>query len=458
MEQIMALVLAAGEGRRMKSRKSKMIHVICGKAMIQWVYDSVEGAGIKDSIIVVGQKAEQIIDCMGDKVRYVLQEKQLGTGHAVKQAEQYFKDSSGYVLVMYGDTPLVTSDTLSRTIEYHKNGNYAATVITAEMEDPTGYGRIIRDADRNIMHIVEHRDATSQEKAINEINSGMYLFSAGKLSEALKEMNNCNDQGEYYLTDIIGILIGKGQKVGAFKTGNSDEIRGINDRVQLQQASDILRKKVLTGLMLSGVSIIDPGSTFIDAGVEIGMDTIIYPGTIIEGGTKIGDDCVIGPNSRLVNIQTGNNVKINSSIALDSIIGNDAQIGPFAYIRPESRIGNKVKIGDFVEVKKSVIGERTKISHLAYIGDAEIGENTNIACGVITSNYDGRKKSRTVIGSNAFVGSNVNLIAPVIVNDNSYIAAGSTITEEVPENALAIARCRQENKEGWVIKKGMQRK
>ena len=458
MENITALILAAGEGKRMKSRKSKLVHELCGRAMIDWVHAAAEGAGVGKCVIVVGHLADQVTEIMEGKAEFAVQQERLGTGHAAMQAEKYLEGHSGLVLVLYGDTPLVTSETLVKSIEYHKKGGYAATVLTAEVGDPSGYGRIIRNGAGEVERIVEHKDATDAERAVREINSGMYVFSAQELRRALKELRNDNAQGEYYLTDTVQILAGKGLKVGACKMDDPDELLGVNDRVQLLALSDILRRRILKRHMLEGVTIMDGASVFIDARAEIGMDTVIYPGTMIEGRCRIGEACVIGPNSRIVDSAVGDDATISNSIVLESKIGCGAQIGPFAYIRPGSGIGDRVKIGDFVEIKKSNIGSRTKIPHLAYIGDSDVGENTNIACGVITVNYNGKVKSRTTIGSNAFVGCNANLVAPVTVNDNSYIAAGSTITEEVPENALAIARSRQVNKEDWVIKKGMQRK
>lgn len=458
MESISAFILAAGEGKRMKSMKSKLVHKLCGKPMIDWVYSAVKGAGIQKSVIIVGHLANQVMELMDGKAEFVMQEERLGTGHAVMQAEKYLVDNDGLVLVLYGDTPLVTSETLTRTMEYHRKGGYTATVITAEVDDPTGYGRIIRNSEGGVERIVEHRDASEAERAIKEINSGMYLFSAAELHKALKDIHNDNTQGEYYLTDTLEIMALKGLKVGACRMEDAEEVLGINDRIQLQKLTDILRRRILRRLMLEGVTIMDAGTVLIDESAEIGMDTVIYPGTIIEGLCKIGEACTIGPNSRLVDVKVGDNTSINNSVVLQSSIGNDVQIGPFSYIRPESNIGSKAKIGDFVEIKKSNIGSRTKIPHLAYIGDSDIGDNTNIACGVITVNYNGKTKSRTRIGSNSFVGCNANLVAPVTVNDNSYIAAGSTITEEVPENSLAIARSRQVNKEDWVIKRGMERK
>jgi len=458
MKQNIAVILAAGEGKRMKSRKSKVVHKIFGKSLIEWIYTSVKEAGIDESIVVVGHRADQVIECMGDRVKYAEQKEQLGTGHAVMQAEEYFKDKEGYVLILYGDTPLVTSKTLKDVIEFHENNGCSATVITAEVDDPTGYGRIIRDSNGNVIRIVEQKDASPEETAIKEINSGMYCFTIEHLVKALRMLNNDNNQGEYYITDTIGILVEMGQKVGALKLSDSREILGINDRVQLFEASEIIKARIMERHMRSGVTIIDPASTYIDEGVEIGIDTVIYPGTILEGNTRIGEDCIIGPDSRLVNAVIGDGTEVNHSVILDSSVGNNTHVGPFAYIRPGSSIGDKVKIGDFVEVKKAIINDKTKISHLTYIGDAQVGRNVNIGCGVVTVNYDGKKKHKTIIGDNAFVGCNVNLVAPVVVENDTYIAAGSTITDDVPQNSLAIARERQTIKDGWVIKKGMQRK
>lgn len=458
MECLMAVILAAGEGKRMKSKKAKVVHEIQGIPLVEWVYRSVKNAGIDEVVLVVGHKAEEVKEKMGDKVLYAFQEKQLGTGHALMQAQEYLKDKDGYVVVLYGDTPLITSKTISDTINYHREQANSATIITAVLNNPDGYGRIVRSGDGSVRKIVEHKDASLEERNIKEINSGIYCFNIRDLTEALKELdNNNNSQGEYYLTDTIEILINKGKKVGAIKVEDSSEILGINDRVQLAEAGRIIRSRILKRHMKNGVTIIDPDSTYIDEDVEIGIDTVVYPSTIIEGKTKIGEDCIIGPGSRLVNAQISDRVEVKNSVVLESSIDNDTKVGPFAYVRPGSVIGKNVKIGDFVEIKKSVIGDKTKISHLTYVGDAEVGKNVNLGCGVVVVNYDGKKKNKTIIGDNAFVGCNVNLISPVEVKDNAYVAAGSTITEEVPEYSLAIARSRQTIKEDWVIKKGMLR-
>jgi bifunctional UDP-N-acetylglucosamine pyrophosphorylase/glucosamine-1-phosphate N-acetyltransferase len=458
LDCINAVILAAGEGTRMKSKYSKVSHKLCGKPIVQHVIDTVKNAGIDNIIVVVGHNADQVKKCISTDVKFVLQEKQLGTGHAVMCSLDLLKDKDGLTLILYGDTPLVSKDTLSSLISYHKNHSLDGTILTADFDDPTGYGRIVRNMSGNVEKIVEHKDATIEEKRITEINSGMYCFNNQDLVNSLKYVKNDNAQREYYLTDVIGIMKSYGKAVGAYKTDDKTDIMGINSRVQLAEAGEVMKKRKNLKLMVDGVTMIDPNSTYIDIDVIIGKDTIIYPGTIIEGMTVIGEECTIGPNSRLTNCIIHDNVEVASSVVIESEICSGAHIGPFAYIRPESYIGESVKIGDFVEIKKSKIGSATKIPHLAYVGDAEIGENVNLGCGTITVNYDGKIKHKTIIGDNVFVGCNTNLVAPVKVNNDSYVAAGSTITDEVPKGALAIARERQVNKEGWVERKNMWRK
>lgn len=457
MQYIAAVILAAGEGKRMKSKNSKVTHEVCGKPLVKWVHRAAKEAGISDSIIVIGHKAEQVKECMGGDAVYALQEQQLGTGHAVMQCESFLKGKSGTVMVLYGDTPLITSETLSETIKFHNSSRNTATVITAELNDPTGYGRIIRDSNGQLKKIVEQKDASEEELKVTEINSGMYCFDIEHLLKALSKLTNNNNQGEYYLTDTLEILISEGEKVGVYKTENIEDILGINDKVQLYAAEKIMKKRINEGFMRNGVTIIDPETSYIDADARIGRDTVVYPNTIIEGAAVIGEDCVIGPNSRIVESTVEDGSEVANSVVLSSTIGQHTKVGPFAYVRPDSHIGSDVKIGDFVEVKKSTIGDSTKISHLTYVGDAEVGKNVNLGCGVVFVNYDGKNKFKTVVEDNCFIGCNTNLVSPVVVKKGAYIAAGSTITEEVPENSLAIARCRQTVKEDWVIKKGKQR-
>ncbi|HBM75198.1 MAG TPA: bifunctional UDP-N-acetylglucosamine diphosphorylase/glucosamine-1-phosphate N-acetyltransferase GlmU [Clostridiaceae bacterium] len=460
MDNVCAVILAAGEGKRMKSKHPKVIHKLCGKPIIQHVVDSVTGAGISDIIVVIGHKAEEVKECVESDVDFALQEKQLGTGHAVMCASDLIKErnGNGTTLILYGDSPLIKSETLCSLISYHRNNGFHGTVLTTEYDDPAGYGRVIRDSRGNVERIVEQKDATDEEKKVRECNSGIYCFETEKLLDALKLIKNDNAQKEYYLTDVIGAMKGLGLTIGAYSISDSTETVGINSRIQLADAASIMRRNIVNKLMLDGVTIINPESVYIDKDVSIGMDTVIYPGAIIEGKTTIGEDCIIGPNTRIVDSIIEDGADINSSVILESSVKAKAKIGPFAYIRPQSVIGEGAKIGDFVEVKKSVIGNGTKASHLTYIGDAEVGKNVNFGCGTITVNYDGNTKYKTLIGDNVFIGCNTNLVAPVKVNDNSYIAAGSTITDEVPEGALAIARERQTNKEGWAKKRNLYRK
>lgn len=458
MSNITAVILAAGAGTRMKSKKPKVLHNVCGKSMLEHVIDVAENVNAKDTVVVIGHKAEEVKNCVSHrKVEFVLQREQLGTGHAVMQTESLLPDD-GYVLLLYGDTPLIKSETIHSLIDFHIKGKFKATILTADFHDPTGYGRIVRDENGNVVKIVEHKDANDEEKEIKEINSGIYCYDAKELKESLKKLTNENAQNEYYITDVVEILNKSGYTVGAYQVDDQTDIMGVNSRVQLAQAEAVMRDRGLKKLMEEGVTIIDPGNTYIEKSVEVGRDTIIYPGAILKGNTKIGEDCMIGHNCRIENSTIRNGVEIQSSTVIESFIEDDCTIGPYAYLRPNSKLGKKVKIGDFVEVKNATIGEESKASHLAYIGDAEIGKNVNIGCGVVFVNYDGKNKNKSIVEDYAFIGSNANLVAPVTVKKYGYIATGSTITKEVPEGTLSVARGKQRNIPGWVERRGLLKK
>ena len=453
--ELKAIVLAAGEGTRMKSKLPKVLHKVCGQTMLKHVIDAVNNSGIEECIVVVGHEAEKVKESLSSEIKTVLQEEQLGTGHAVMMAYDNIRE--GIILVLCGDGPLITEGTLRAMIDYHRKGDFGATVLTADLPNPKGYGRIIRDAGDRLQKIVEEKDATVQEKSITEINSGIYCFDGSTLRDVLPKLGNDNIQKEYYLTDVLPIMRNMGFKTGIYKTQNYEEIMAINSKGQLADVEAIMRKRINKNHMTNGVTIINPEHTYIEKTVTIGMDTVIYAGAILTGNTVIGEGCIIGQNSRIENSIIGNGVEVQSSTIIDSSVGDYTTVGPYAYLRPNSSIGEHVKIGTFVEVKNSKIDSHTSASHLSYIGDADVGKNVNIGCGVVFVNYDGKEKNRSIIGDNVFVGSNVNLIAPLIVKKDGYIACGSTITSEVPEGALAIARARQENKEGWVDKKGLLR-
>ncbi|MBO8170051.1 MAG: bifunctional UDP-N-acetylglucosamine diphosphorylase/glucosamine-1-phosphate N-acetyltransferase GlmU [Thermoanaerobacteraceae bacterium] len=452
MSQITAIVLAAGKGTRMKSSKAKVLHSLAGKPMVEHVLDAVKKAGIEQQIVVVGHQAEEVKAHLGDGYTYVLQEKQLGTGHAVKQTTNAWPSHGRTLLILCGDTPLVTAETLEKLVSYHHHHEAVCTVLTAVVPDPTGYGRIIRNQQGHVTAIVEEKDATDAQKEIKEINTGCYCFDQNRLAEALEQLSPANAQGEYYLTDVISFFQQQGHVVAGVEVRDFRELQGINNRSQLAQAEAILRERINEALMLSGVTIVSPHNTYIDAGVQVGRDTVIMPNTHLRGNTKIGENCEIGPDTTIINSSVGSGTVINNSVIKESNIGNNCTIGPFSYLRPGTRLADNVKIGDFVEVKKSVIGKGSKIPHLTYIGDAEIEEQVNVGAGTITCNYDGKNKWKTVLKKGAFIGSNTNLVAPVTVGDNAVVGAGSTITKDVPADSLAVARERQRNILGWATK------
>lgn len=448
-----SVILAAGMGTRMKSKMPKVLHKVCGKPLSKWVIDASKAAGADKVCAVVGHKAEMVKEVLGDVCEFALQAEQKGTGHAVMQAIDVIKNSKGEVVILNGDTPLITAETINKAIEYHKNNGNQATVITAILDDATGYGRIVRDNDGSVLKIVEQKDASEEEKKINEVNSGMYVFDAQSLVYALDKITPNNAQGEYYLTDTLEILLSAGKKIGGYAISDNDEIRGINDRVQLNEAEKIMQKRINEYHMRNGVTMRNPESVYIEDGVEIGNDTEICQNVTIKSGTKIGSDCVIGSGSMLDRAVIHDGVDVLSSVILESEVDEGTHVGPFAYIRPNCHVGKEVKVGDFVELKNSNIDDGTKISHLTYIGDSDVGKRVNFGCGTVTCNYDGKKKYRTTIGDDCFVGCNTNFVSPINVGDGVYIAAGSTITEDIPENSLSIARARQVNKEGWKDKR-----
>ena len=453
MSDLVTVILAAGKGTRMKSALPKVLHKAGGKAMLQHVIDAAHAAGAKRNIVVVGFGGEIVQEAVGTQAEVVVQQEQLGTGHAVLQTAPLLAKEHGTVMVLCGDTPLLTGGLLKKLYDAHKEAGAKATVLTAIMPDATGYGRIIRTATGTVEKIVEHKDATDAERRVNEVNSGIYCFEKDALFAALAQVTCDNAQGEYYLPDVLGILRQKGEKIWAVAADDYESTLGINSRVQLAGAEKILRRRKNVELMENGVTIMDPDSTFIDADVTVGRDTVIYPFTWLEGETHIGENCTLGPSSRFSDTVMGNGVTAQFVYAHECEIADGVTMGPYVHIRPNTKHSPKVKIGNFVEVKNSNIGDGTKLPHLSYIGDCDMGAGVNMGCGTITVNYDGKKKYRTVIGDKAFVGCNSNLVAPVTIGDGAYIAAGSTITKEVPPSDLAVARAHQKNIAGWADKR-----
>ena len=446
-----SIILAAGEGKRMKSNIAKPLQQAAGKALVEWVLDTAEETGSDENIVVIGHKAEDVKAYLGDRAKYAYQYEQLGTGHAVMQGIESIKDVDGTVMVLYGDSPLIEAETLKRVREDHSKKMRAATVITAIADEPYGYGRIVRE-NGEIVRIVEQKDASEDEQKITEVNSGMYFFDIQKLKESLSKITNDNSQGEYYITDVIEIMLSEGEKVGAYVT-DLEQTMGVNDKLQLSQVGKILNRRKVEALMLAGVTIIDPDKVQVTTNVKVGRDTVLYPGTVLEGDSVIGENCVIGSNTSLNNCKVGNNTKILETVGIDSEIGSDTNVGPFVYLRPGTKVGSEVKIGDFVEVKNSTIDDGTKVAHLTYIGDADVGKRVNFGCGTVVVNYDGVNKHRTIIEDDCFIGCNTNLVSPVVVRHGAYTAAGSTITDEVPPESLAIARSKQVVKEQWTAKR-----
>ncbi|MFD1472648.1 bifunctional UDP-N-acetylglucosamine diphosphorylase/glucosamine-1-phosphate N-acetyltransferase GlmU [Companilactobacillus mishanensis] len=443
------IILAAGKGTRMKSKLYKVLHPVAGKAMVDHVVTQVEK--IKPDFVetVIGTGAEKVRDLLGDRTKYALQEEQLGTAHAVLQTEKDLGDKEGMTLIVNGDTPLFTADTFEKLFTYHEKQNVAVSILTAHAEDPFGYGRIIRDQKGNVSKIVEQKDASDEEKLIQEINTGVYCFDNKMLFENLHSVNNENAQGEYYLPDVVSILKSQGEKIVAYQMDDLSESLGVNDRVALSQAEKLMQKRINEAHMRDGVTIVDPESTYIDADVKIGNDTVVEPNTKIFGKTTIGSDCLVGLGSRLDNATIGNGVNIISSTIDSAVMHDGSDIGPNSHLRPKADIGEEVHIGNFCEVKNATVGARTKIGHLSYVGDATLGTDINVGCGVVFVNYDGVQKWHSNIGDHSFIGSNSNIVAPVEMEDHSFIAAGSTVNKDIPKHAMAIARPRQTNKENY---------
>jgi len=451
----LAIVLAAGEGTRMKSTRAKVLHEIAGRSLLDHVLHAIAPLQAKEVRVVVGASKDEVIAHLKEvspASRTVLQEVRGGTGHAVKLALENYS-GSGSVLVCAGDTPLLTSETLTNLLNAHNSSKASATVLTTEMPDPSGYGRVIRDNDGTLAEIVEERDATESQKQTLEINSGVYIFDLDELRVALSHLSASNSQKEEYLTDVIAILKKSGKKVGAFASHDFTEILGINDRAQLSTSSFIMNARICDALMRSGVTIVDPMSTWIDMTAEIDIDVRIEPGTAIKGKCKIGKSAVIGPRTTLIHCNVGSNAHILESHCDSSAIGANAVVGPYSHLRSGTVLAGNVKVGSFVEIKNSTVGESSKVPHLSYVGDATIGTESNIGAATVIVNYDGVEKHQTTIGDHVRIGSDSMLVAPVTIGDGAYTAAGSVITEDVPPGALGMGRAKQTNILGWVLKK-----
>jgi len=451
MQDLHVVVLAAGKGTRMKSSTPKVLHAAAGLPLIEWVLRLARSLDPASISVVLGHGAEAVRDAVASAgVQTVIQEPQLGTGHALLQTRPLLAGATGRVLLLSGDVPLLTPASVRRLLEEQAARRAAVVVASADVVDPTGYGRMVRQAGE-LVRIVEHRDASAAEREIREINSGVYVFDLAPLFDALERVGSANAQGEYYLPDLIGIFRGDGRVVEAVKLGDPDEIRGINTRAELAAVGRVLQERINAAHMAAGVTMVDPATAYIGPDVTIGADTVLHPFVILDGQTSIGPGCELHGGTRISDSSLDEGVTIfNHTVVQSSRIGAGASIGPFARIRPDSVIYESVHIGNFVEIKKSAVGKGSKIGHLAYVGDSAVGAGANIGAGTITCNYDGRRKHRTVIGDGAFVGSHSTLVAPVTVGDGAYIAAGSAITGDVPDGALGIARGRQTNKPGWV--------
>ncbi len=451
------IILAAGLGTRMKSATIKVLHRAAGRPIIDYVLDLAADVSERPPVVVVGHQREAVQKAIGERARFAVQEQQLGTGHAVMQAARFLEheDMAGRnVLILSGDVPLTRPETLRGLAAQHDRERNALTLLTMKLEDPGMYGRIVRDRDGAVVRIAEAKDTSAGEKAIDEVNAGIYLFNAADLFANLRNLSTNNAQGEYYLTDLIAMLRDSGKRVGALVAADPIEAIGVNSRGELAVVEAEIQRRVVQRLMTDGVTFRNPNTVVIDSTVSIGADTVVYPFVTLEGNTRIGEGCVIEPGVHLVNTTVGDDVHVKSgTVAEEATIGDEASVGPYAHLRPGTNLGKHVKVGNFVETKKAVFGEGSKASHLSYIGDAEVGANVNIGAGTITCNYDGVRKHKTVLEDGVFIGSDTQLVAPVRVGHGAYVGAGSTITKDVPPDALALSRVPQRNVEGWATKR-----
>jgi len=455
--QVHGMILAAGLGRRMHSTRPKVLHEVGGRPMVALVRDTLWEAGVAGVVAVVAPNAPEVAQALGDQVQLAYQHEQLGTGHAALQglaSLEGLSEKPDAVIVTYGDTPLLQPETLASLIQEHRAAAargepVECTMLTTIAEDPTGYGRVVRDDTGAVAGIVEQADCSPLQAAIDEINPGIYLVDLGSLRRHLPRLDRRNRQGEYYLTDLIGLIVAGGGRVNTVEA-DPLEVMGINSRLQLAEANEVLRWRELERVMAGGVTIVDPAATYIAPGVRVGQDTVIWPGTYLLGDTRVAAGSTIGPGAYVVDSTVGAGSRVWLSVVEGSVIGEQCSVGPYAHLRPETNLGPQVKVGNFAELKNSVVGEGTKVPHHSYVGDADIGEGVNVGAGAVFVNYDGRHKHRTRVESGAFIGCNVNLVAPLTVGRRGYVACGSSVTEDVPPGALAVARERQRNVEGWV--------
>jgi bifunctional UDP-N-acetylglucosamine pyrophosphorylase/glucosamine-1-phosphate N-acetyltransferase len=449
------IILAAGLGTRMKSKTIKILHRAAGRPIVEYVLDMAAELGASTPVMIVGHQRDAVQELIGGRARFAVQEQQLGTGHAVRMAEQVLRAEPGRsVLILSGDVPLTRIETLRRLLDEHARQQNAMTMLTMKLGDPAMYGRVLRDADGGVTRVVEAKDASDEEKRIDEVNAGIYVVDAADLFANLRNVKSNNAQGEYYLTDLLAMIREQGKRVGAVVCADPIEALGVNSRSELAVVEAEIQRRVVQKLMSEGVTFRNPNTVVIDSTVSIGADTVVYPFVTLEGTTEIGRDCVIEPGVHLMSVKVGDNVHVKTgTVAEDAVIEEDAAVGPYAHLRPGTRLGRHVKVGNFVETKKAVFGEGAKASHLSYIGDAEVGADVNIGAGTITCNYDGVNKHKTTIEDGVFIGSDTQLVAPVRVGKGAYVGAGSTITKDVPPDALALTRVPQKNVEGWAIKR-----